>query len=50
MGVEQRTGSNWSLPFSQNNLKILTDIMKEININGGKAEIIHGNVIRITGE
>lgn len=48
IGAKLQTRSFWSLSFSEMNLIEFKRICKEIIDNGGKAEVIIGNVICIT--
>jgi hypothetical protein len=44
IGAERRSGSYWTLPFSERNLADFKSIYKEIIQNDGRAEIIVGEV------
>lgn len=45
IGAELRLGSYWMLPFVNDNLKFFKEISNEIIRNGGRAEIIIGEII-----
>lgn len=48
MHAERQMRSYWSLPYNQANLIDFKQIAREIVRNGGRAEILAGDVIYIT--